>query len=107
MILRVIVLGLALLYKYYTLTLECTLAHFLLLLYYLLLFSFLYLSFDRKFITKFAILQEQSFTKYERHKTEQLLVLHSAKHMNDLKQLLSKYHKTTGKLKSSIGLLLF
>ena len=60
------------------------------------------------FITKFAILQEQSFTKYERHKTEQnLLVLHSAKHMNDLKQLLSKYHKTTGMLKSSIGLLLF
>ena len=48
MILRVIVLGLALLYKYYTLTLECTLAHFLLLLYYLLLFLFLYLSFDRK-----------------------------------------------------------
>ena len=60
------------------------------------------------FVTKFAILQEQSFTKYERHKTKQnLLVLHSAKHMNDLKQLLSKHHKTTGKLKSSIGLLLF
>ena len=47
-------------------------------------------------------------SKNERHAAEgNLLVSHSTKHMNDLKQLLLKDSKITDELKSSIGLLLF
>ena len=47
-------------------------------------------------------------SKNERHAVEgNLLVSHSTKHINDLKQLLLKDSKITDELKSSIGLLLF
>ena len=59
-------------------------------------------------IAKFATLRGQFLNKNESHAAEQnLLISHSTKHVNDLKQLLLKHHKRTDQLKSSTGFLLF
>ena len=59
-------------------------------------------------IPKFATLRGQFLSKNERYAAERnLLVSHSTKHINDLKQLLLKHRKITDELKSSIGVLLF
>ena len=59
-------------------------------------------------IPKFATLRGQFLNKNERHAAERnLLILHSTKHVNDLKQLLLKHRKRTDEVKSSTGILLF
>ena len=59
-------------------------------------------------IPKFATLRGQFLSKNERHAAKpNLLISHSTKHINDLKQLLLKHHKIIDELESSIGLLLF
>ena len=55
----------------------------------------------------FATLRGQILRKNERHAAERnLLILHSTKNINDLKELLLKHHKRTDELKSSTGFLL-
>ena len=59
-------------------------------------------------IAKFATLRGQFLNKNEIHAAERnLLISHSTKHVNDLKQLLLKDRKRTDQLKSSTGFLLF
>ena len=57
---------------------------------------------------KFATLWGQFLSKNERQAAERnLLVSHSTRHINDLKQLFLKHRKITYGPNSSIGLLLF
>ena len=59
-------------------------------------------------IPKFATLRGQFLSKNERHAAKpNLLISHSTKHINDLKQLLLKHRQSTDKLKSSTEFLLF
>ena len=59
-------------------------------------------------IPKFTTLRGQFLNKSEKHAAEgNLLISHSTKHVNVLKQLLLKHRKRTDELKSSSGFLLF